>query len=98
MDEFNTNRFSELKNAILQTAAYADVFDYPLTSAEIHRYLTGVRTSREAVEQVLEEGSVLQARDGLLHASKREPDSPRSADGARRSRSRCGLKQSVMDA
>ena len=65
MDEFNTNRFSELKNAILQTAAYADVFDYPLNSAEIHRYLTGVRTSREAVEQVLEDGSVLQARDGF---------------------------------
>jgi hypothetical protein len=49
----------DLPNAILHTAAYADVFDYPLSSAEIHHYLTGVRASRDDVEQVLE-------KDGLL--------------------------------
>jgi hypothetical protein len=42
-----------LQHAILHTLAYADVFDYPLTAPEIHRYLTGVKTSIEEVSQTL---------------------------------------------
>jgi hypothetical protein len=44
-----------LLRAILHTLAYADVFDYPLTLAEVHRYLTGVRASLREVAQMLDE-------------------------------------------
>ncbi len=37
----------------METVAYADVFDYPLTLTEVHRYLTGLRAGREAVEAAL---------------------------------------------
>jgi hypothetical protein len=42
-----------LERAIVQTVAYADVFEYPLSADEIHRYLIGVQTSRGAVRTLL---------------------------------------------
>jgi hypothetical protein len=42
-----------LQRAIVQTVAYADVFDYPLTADEIHRYLIDVPASRGSVRGVL---------------------------------------------
>src|SRR5918912_210603 len=45
-----------LERAIIQAVAYADVFDYPLTPDEIHRYLIGVPASRGMVRAVLNDG------------------------------------------
>ena len=44
--------------AVFQTLAYADVFDYPLTASEVHRYLTSTRGSFEQVVQVLRNEAV----------------------------------------
>jgi hypothetical protein len=49
------NSSDNLSSAVLHTVAYADIFDYPLTALEIHRYLTGVRASAEAVNRALAE-------------------------------------------
>ena len=48
--------FDKLSRAVVQTVAYSDIFDYPLTAREIHRYLAGVNASFEEVVQALEEG------------------------------------------
>jgi hypothetical protein len=42
-----------LIHAILRTVAYADVFDYPLTIGEIHRYLMGISTTVERISEIL---------------------------------------------
>lgn len=62
------NNLSAIESAILQTITYVDVFDYPLTSAEVHRYLTGISASAEKVKHSLENGHLvpgsLEQRDG----------------------------------
>ena len=50
---------SELELAVWRTLAYVDLFDYPLTAVEIHRYLEGVPTSLEDVQAALNSSPVL---------------------------------------
>ncbi len=44
----------ELRHAVLQTLAYSDIFDYPLTPPEIHRYLIGQSASLDDIYPILE--------------------------------------------
>ncbi len=52
---------AQLDNAILATVAYGDVFDFPLTAEEIHRFLIGRRASLARVVQSLNESPTLAA-------------------------------------
>lgn len=42
-----------IERAVLQAVVYADIFDYPLTLAEVHRYLVGVSASPVAIEDAI---------------------------------------------
>ena len=48
--------------AILRTLIYADIFDFPLTPAEIRHYLIGQSASQETVERALEASAWLAER------------------------------------
>jgi hypothetical protein len=51
-----------LEQAILQTVAYVDMYDYPLTVAEIHRYLIAVPVKLSEVEQTLNTSRLVNSR------------------------------------
>lgn len=53
VDIWPTGVIHDVADAILHTLVYADLFDYPLTSDEIHRYLTGYPAPLEVVAQHL---------------------------------------------
>jgi hypothetical protein len=67
---------NHLQVAILCTVAYADVFDYALTPAQVHHYLVAYETTRESVRHALEgpgrARERLEQRDGLLALRGRE--------------------------
>lgn len=42
-----------MERAILKTLIYADIFDYPLLSHEVHKWLIGKKLSIEQVEKIL---------------------------------------------
>ncbi|MEZ4642053.1 MAG: hypothetical protein R3E31_04815 [Chloroflexota bacterium] len=56
-----------LERAIWQTVAYFDVFDYPLTAAEVHRYLEGVTARASDIAHTLANGRF--SPQHLVHAN-----------------------------
>ena len=57
----DTLQSDTLDEAVLRTLLYADLFSYPLTSDEVHRYLVGVAADESEVAAALE-GEALQGR------------------------------------
>lgn len=43
-----------MEKAILKTLIYADIFDYPLTTYEIHKWLIGKKTTLRQIEKALQ--------------------------------------------
>jgi hypothetical protein len=64
-----------LRHAILSTLLYADLFDYPLTAEEIHRYLIGQSAPLDVVVGALRDDPRLDAwverTDGWYHLAGR---------------------------
>lgn len=69
-----------LEQAVFHTLAYADIFDYPLTAPEVHRYLTSHRASREEVTRALSDATLfgrrgeyftLRGREEIIQTRKR---------------------------
>ncbi|HKY51557.1 MAG TPA: hypothetical protein VJP45_09905 [Candidatus Limnocylindria bacterium] len=60
-----------LRRAIARTVAYADLFDYPLDTDQVHRYLIGENATRDEVSAMLERdaalGGTVESTDGRFH-------------------------------
>ena len=71
----NTSWF-DAEQAIINTVSYMDVFDYPLTPAEIHRYLIRLPLTTAETHRLLDNGRLVPARlsrrDGLYMLPGRE--------------------------
>ncbi|MCB9009110.1 MAG: hypothetical protein H6656_17420 [Ardenticatenaceae bacterium] len=67
---------TRLEQAIWRTVAYVDLFDYPLTAVEIHRYLDGVpATASEVARQLVGSPALaenLSHKDGFFCLPERE--------------------------
>jgi hypothetical protein len=57
----------DIDDAILRTLLYADIFDYPLTVAEVHHYLIAAAATLETVRGAFESSPWLKGRICLSH-------------------------------
>lgn len=53
------NELLPVEEAIIRTVSYVDIFDYPLTLAEVHRYLIGVPAPISTVQKILANGRLV---------------------------------------
>jgi hypothetical protein len=60
-----------LENAILKTLAYSDIFDYPLTADELHRFLVAP-SSRHDIEQCAALMEDISFKDGYYYLTGRD--------------------------
>ena len=60
-----------LENAIFQTLAYSDIFDYPLTADELHRFLV-VSASLYDIKQCAAKMKDVSLKDGYYFLASRD--------------------------
>lgn len=60
-----------LENAILETLAYSDIFDYPLTADELYRFLV-LSAERSEVKQCADSMQNISFKDGYYHLIGRD--------------------------
>ncbi len=53
------NELLPVEEAIIRTVSYVDIFDYPLTLPEVHRYLIGVPAPLSTVQKILANGRLV---------------------------------------
>lgn len=53
---------AEIEQAIVNTVSYVDAFDYPLTPAEIHRYLVGLSLPQARLTEFLHSSAIVPRR------------------------------------
>lgn len=67
---FVLNPTKSLEQAILETLAYSDVFDYPLTLDELHKYLV-VPATKEEIKKCIENINQVSSHEGYYFLSGR---------------------------
>jgi len=76
-EDANTSEENDrVAEGILRAVAYADIFDFPLTAGEIHRFLIGIKASPAAVMNILSDqtwrAACLSFNDGFFTLPGRE--------------------------
>ena len=70
--------FSALEEAILKTLAYSDIFDYPLTLDELHKYLV-ISATKDEIKNCIENMNQVSFSEGYYFLSKRHVTLSREA-------------------
>lgn len=63
---------SEISNAVYKTLLYSDIFDFPLTAREVHRYLSGSAVAYEDIVRALRSDPRFMGEDGYFFLTGRE--------------------------